>query len=67
MIIYQISYASCYQTSDLEIEERQLDDITILSLTYDELFIDPDNGDFHIQSGIGFAGDGVAGDERWFE
>ncbi len=63
-----ISYANCYQTSDLPIEEGyELTDITTLTLTYDELFEDPDNGDFHIKSGTGFAGTGVAGDERWFE
>ncbi len=61
-------YSSCYETSDLPIEEGyELTNISTLSLTYDELFVDPDNGDFHIKSGTGFAGTGVAGDERWFD
>lgn len=62
-----ISYTGSYKTNDLMIKDRPLNGITEIPLDIYGLFIDPDNGDFHIQEGIGFAGTGVAGDTRWFD
>tara|TARA_R110002050_G_scaffold268550_1_gene410672 strand:- start:9977 stop:11569 length:1593 start_codon:yes stop_codon:yes gene_type:complete len=61
-----ILYTGSYKTNDLMIKDRPLNGITEIPLDIYGLFIDPANGDFHIQEGIGFAGTGVAGDKRWF-
>ncbi len=61
-----ISYGGNYKTNDLIEDERPLVDITEVDLTIYQLFVDPENGDFHIKPGVGFAGTGVAGDKRWF-
>lgn len=61
-----ITYGGNYKTNDLIEDERELTLITEVNLDIYGLFADPENGDFHIKSGAGFAGDGVAGDPRWF-
>ncbi|MBR0188611.1 MAG: DUF5123 domain-containing protein, partial [Prevotella sp.] len=35
-------------------------------LTSEELFEDPQNGDFHLKKGVIFKGKKVAGDPRWW-
>lgn len=61
-----VLYTGSYKTNDLIINQRPFNGITEVPLDIYGLFIDPANGDFHIQEGIGFAGTGVAGDKRWF-
>ncbi len=61
-----IYYTGSYKTNDLLIKDRPLTGITELPLSMEGLFVDPVNGDFHIQEDAGFAGTGVAGDKRWF-
>lgn len=61
-----ILYTGSYKTNDLLINQRPFNGITELPLDIYGLFVDPANGDFHIQEGVGFAGTGVAGDKRWF-
>lgn len=61
-----LSYAGCYQTADLQIDNREFTDIRVLTYTASELFMDPDNGDFHFNPDLHFEGDGEAGDSRWW-
>lgn len=61
-----ISYAGNYKTKDVVNGTRPLTGISEIPLTIEDFFVDPENGDFHIKEGIGFAGTGVAGDPRWF-
>jgi hypothetical protein len=61
------TYETNYITSDLVQDTRPLTGITQVPLDVYGLFVDPDNGDFHIKPGAGFVGTGVAGDPRWFD
>lgn len=67
-----ISYIGNYKTNDLiekmkgDEKESPLTGISEVPLDIYGLFVDPENGDFHIRKGIGFAGTGKAGDPRWF-
>ena len=61
-----LSYAGCYRTSDLQIDSREFTDARVLSYTAADLFVDPDNGDFHFKPELRFEGDGEAGDSRWW-
>lgn len=61
-----ITYNSTYKTNDLMINSRPLQEIVEVPLDIYGLFVDPENGNFHIKEGVGFAGTGVAGDPRWF-
>lgn len=55
-----------YMTSDLVENSKKFEGINKLDFTSDDLFVDPQHGDFHIKPGAGFAGTGVAGDPKWF-
>lgn len=56
-----------YITSDMKIGNKKFVEIVQLEQTSDDIFVDPANGDFHIKSGAGFAGEGNAGDPRWWK
>lgn len=64
-----VSFAGSYRTNELQIERDSRDfvDITIFDGTADDLFVDPENSDFHIKLGNGFGGRSTAGDPRWFD
>jgi hypothetical protein len=62
-----VSFGGSYITSDLEINKYEFDNITTFDGTTYELFVDPDNGDFTINSDSGFGGKDTAGDPRWFD
>lgn len=61
-----LSYAGCYRTSDLQIDSRDFTDAKILDITAADLFVDPDNGDFHFKPEVKFEGDGEAGASKWW-
>ena len=56
-----------YITSDMKIGNKKFAEIVQLEQTSDDIFVDPANGDFHIKPGAGFAGEGNAGDPRWWK
>lgn len=56
-----------YITSDMKIGNKKFSEIVQLEQTSDDIFVDPANGDFHIKPGAGFAGEGNAGDPRWWK
>jgi hypothetical protein len=61
-----LDFSSCYITSDLVENTRLFTNIIHLDFTSEQMFVDPRNGDFHLQPGINFRGAGVAGDPRWW-
>ncbi|NDW08697.1 DUF5123 domain-containing protein [Dysgonomonas sp. 520] len=61
-----ISFAGTYRSSDFQENNRKFADITVFEGTASELFTNPDNDEFFIKPGSGFAGEGVVGDPRWF-
>ena len=61
-----LSYAGCYRTADMQIDKREFTDAKVLELTAADLFVDPDNGDFHFKPERKFEGDGEAGASRWW-
>lgn len=61
----QVSFAGSYRTSELTINKYEFTDISVFSGTASDLFVDAQNGDFHITPGANFGGRGSAGDPRW--
>ncbi|GAB6119147.1 DUF5123 domain-containing protein [Dysgonomonas termitidis] len=61
-----LEYPSCYITSDLVINTNPFTNAVSLELTSEDLFVDPQNGDFHFKEGVSFNGRGKAGDPRWW-
>lgn len=62
-----LTFAGSYKTIDMpEPTKYKFTDVTIYEKTAFDLFEDPDNGVFYIKSNAGFAGNGSAGDPRWF-
>ena len=61
------TYDGNYITSDLVQDTRPLTGISVLPVDIYGLFVDPDNGDFHIRKDAGFAGSGNSGDPRWYD
>lgn len=60
-------YMSCYMTSDLtEDSSTPFSRINKLEETTEDLFVNPRNGDFHINPNVKFPGDGIAGPSRWW-
>ena len=58
-------FEDCYITADLPLaESRPFTGATVLTLTSEELFVDPQNGDFHTKRS--YQGSGKAGDPRWW-
>lgn len=60
-----LSFNTCYRTSDFVEDKNKFTDITPYDGTSEQLFVDPTNGDFHLEPGAKFAGEGKAGDPRW--
>jgi hypothetical protein len=61
-----LEFYGCFITSDLVVNTIPFTNITALSITSEDLFADPRNGDFHLKDGVRFAGEGKAGDPRWW-
>jgi hypothetical protein len=61
-----LEYPSCYITSDLVVNTNPFTNAISLELTSEDLFINPQNGDFHFKEGVSFNGRGKAGDPRWW-
>jgi hypothetical protein len=61
-----LEFYGCYITSDLVVNTIPFTNINSLSISSEDLFADPLNGDFHIKPGARFAGEGKAGDPRWW-
>ncbi len=59
-------YLGCYLTSDFVEGSNAFTNATTLEMTSEELFVDPRNGDFHINPGVSFPGDGIAGPSKWW-
>lgn len=64
-----VSFAGSYHTNELEIEResRGFADITVFDGSAEDLFVDPENGNFRIKPDNGFGGRATAGDARWRE
>ncbi|MDY3789772.1 DUF5123 domain-containing protein [Bacteroides fluxus] len=61
-----LSFAGCYLTSEFPQDKRVFTDAQVLTVSGEDLFVDPRNGDFHFKPGVKFEGDGEAGDPRWW-
>ncbi len=61
-----LEFSSCYLTSDFPEDSRKFTNAIHLDLSTEEMFEDPQNGDFHLKAGVTFKGKGVAGDPRWW-
>ena len=66
-----LTFGDSYMTSDLlkdtgQGATRRFVNINDVTESAPDLFVDPDNGDFHIKTGVTFDGKGVAGDPRWW-
>ncbi|WP_455585363.1 DUF5123 domain-containing protein [Bacteroides sp.] len=59
-------FTSCYVTSDVVTDRYTFTDSTPYSGTSEELFVDPVNGDFHLNPNAKFPGKETAGDPRWW-
>lgn len=60
-----IDFSSCYITSDLQQAKYGFTNINNYAGTSNDLFVNPENGDFHIKSIANFSGKKDAGDSRW--
>lgn len=61
-----LSFAGCYLTSEFPQNKRVFTDAKVLAISGEDLFVDPQNGDFHFKPEVKFEGDGEAGDPRWW-
>lgn len=61
-----LEFSSCYLTSDFPEGDNKFTNAARLSLSTDEMFVDPQNLDFHLKPGVNFKGKGSAGDPRWW-
>jgi hypothetical protein len=61
-----LEFYGCFITADLVINTIPFANATTLSMTSEELFADPRNGDFHLKEGVRYPGEGKAGDPRWW-
>lgn len=64
---YLMDFTSCYKTNEWTWKTHAFTNITEVNMSGEELFVDPQNGDFHIKDGVRFAGANKAGDPRWWE
>lgn len=60
-----VSFPKTYITSDLREGKYPFAKAVFLELTSEELFVDPEHGDFHIRPDAVFEARGKAGDPRW--
>lgn len=61
-----LEFSSCYLTSDFPEGDNKFTNAVPLSLSTEEMFVDPQNIDFHLNPGVNYKGKGVAGDPRWW-
>ena len=61
-----LEFSGCYLTSDFPEDARPFTNAMHLNLSTDQLFVDPQNLDFHLKEGVAFKGKGIAGDPRWW-
>ena len=61
-----LEFSGCYLTKDFPEDSRKFTNALHLDFSTEELFEDPQNGDFHLKAGVVFKGKGVAGDPRWW-
>ena len=61
-----LDFSGCYLTADFPENSKKFTNAIRLELTSEELFEDPQNGDFHLKKGVIFKGKKVAGDPRWW-
>lgn len=61
-----LEFYGCYLTSDFEVKDHVFTNATLLDITSGELFVGSKNGDFRLKEGVRFAGEGKAGDPRWW-
>lgn len=61
-----LDFSGCYLTADFPENSKKFFNAVRLDLSTEELFVDPQNGDFHLKPGVIFKGKGVAGDPRWW-
>ncbi len=62
-----LDFNSCYKTNDMKVSTKtpflNIEEVPYAS---EEFFVNPAEGDFHIQSGVSFGGLEKAGDPRWY-
>jgi hypothetical protein len=61
-----LEFYGCFITADLVVNTIPFANATTLSMTSEELFADPRNGDFHLKAGVRYPGEGKAGDPQWW-
>lgn len=61
-----LDFSGCFMTSDFPEGDKKFGNITHLNYTTEELFVDPRNGDFHMNKDVTFRGKGKVGDPRWW-
>ncbi|MGN0281430.1 MAG: DUF5123 domain-containing protein [Prevotella sp.] len=61
-----LEFSSCYLTADFPENDLKFTNAVRLDLSADEMFVDPQNIDFHLNPGVNYKGKGVAGDPRWW-
>ena len=61
-----LDFSGCFITSDFPEGDKKFGNITHLDYTTEELFVDPKNGDFHMNANVTFRGKGKVGDPRWW-
>lgn len=61
-----LDFSGCFMTSDFPEGDKKFGNITHLNYTTEELFVDPQNGDFHVNENVTFRGKGKVGDPHWW-
>lgn len=61
-----LDFSGCFMTSDFPEGDKKFGNITHLNYTTEELFVDPQNGDFHMNENVTFRGKGKVGDPHWW-
>ena len=62
-----LEFSGSYLTSDFPENTTTFLNATHLELSTEELFVDPQHGDFHVRPEANFRGRGKAGDPRWWK
>jgi len=61
-----LDFNSCYKTNDVKVGKNKFKNIEDIPYSSEDFFMAPADGDFHIKTGISFAGLEKAGDPRWY-
>ena len=62
-----LDFSTCYITNELAQAKYGFTNVITFAGTAEDLFVAPENGDFHIKPNVNFGGKGKAGDPRWEE